>query len=97
VVAYDTPVDEEDRADVDHVMAQIRRTFLYLNEGTLGLISSQLPVGTARRLEQEFASARPGVSVGFAYSPENLRLGKAIDAFSHPDRVVVGVRFRQSS
>jgi UDPglucose 6-dehydrogenase len=30
--------------------------------------------------------------VSFAYSPENLRLGKAIDVFSNPDRVVMGVR-----
>jgi UDPglucose 6-dehydrogenase len=30
--------------------------------------------------------------VEFAYSPENLRLGKAIAAFMQPDRVVVGVR-----
>ncbi len=28
----------------------------------------------------------------FAYSPENLRLGRALDGFRHPERVVVGVR-----
>jgi UDPglucose 6-dehydrogenase len=91
-VTYDTPVDDEDRADVDDVLVQVRRTFPYLDAGTLVLISSQLPVGTARRLEQEFAGARPGVAVSFACSPENLRLGKAIDVFSKPDRVIVGVR-----
>jgi UDPglucose 6-dehydrogenase len=30
--------------------------------------------------------------VTFAYSPENLRLGKAIAVFTNPDRVVAGVR-----
>jgi UDPglucose 6-dehydrogenase len=30
--------------------------------------------------------------VAFAYSPENLRLGKAVSAFTQPERVVVGVR-----
>jgi UDPglucose 6-dehydrogenase len=30
--------------------------------------------------------------VSFACSPENLRLGKAIDVFTRPDRVIVGVR-----
>ena len=60
--------------------------------GALVLISSQVPVGTTRQLEQAFASASRGRTVGFGYSPENLRLGKAIDAFTQPDRVVVGVR-----
>jgi UDPglucose 6-dehydrogenase len=30
--------------------------------------------------------------VSFACSPENLRLGKALDVFRNPDRVVIGVR-----
>ncbi len=56
------------------------------------LISSQLPVGSTRRLEQRFRSSAGSRVVGFGCSPENLRLGKAIDVFTHPDRVVVGVR-----
>ena len=38
------------------------------------------------------AQGRPDRRVWFACSPENLRLGKAIEVFTHPDRVVVGVR-----
>ena len=34
----------------------------------------------------------PEKGLSFAYSPENLRLGKALDVFLKPDRVVVGVR-----
>ena len=30
--------------------------------------------------------------ISFAYSPENLRLGNAIDVYLNPDRIVVGVR-----
>lgn len=91
-VAYDTPVDDEDRADVDFVVERIARLFPYLAAGTLVLISSQLPVGTTRRLEQAYAAACPDKLVTFGYSPENLRLGKAISTFTQPDRVVVGVR-----
>jgi UDPglucose 6-dehydrogenase len=36
------------------------------------------------------------VDVAFSYSPENLRLGKAISVFSQPDRVVIGVRAEKS-
>jgi len=58
----------------------------------LMLISSQLPVGTTRLLEHDYAELDPDKQVTFAYSPENLRLGKAIDVFTKPDRVIMGVR-----
>jgi UDPglucose 6-dehydrogenase len=91
-VAYDTPVDADDDADVEFVVERVTRLFPYFDPRTLVLISSQLPVGTTRRLERLYASAFPLKPVAFAYSPENLRLGKAISAFTQPDRVVAGVR-----
>lgn len=84
-VAYDTPVDADDRADVEFVIGQAGRMLPHLRDGAVAIVSSQLPVGSAARL----AAMRPGVHV--ACSPENLRLGKAIQVFSDPDRVVVGV------
>jgi UDPglucose 6-dehydrogenase len=86
-VTYDTPVDAEDIADVDHVLDRVRALLPLLDPGTVVLISSQVPVGSTARLEAE---APAGIS--FAYSPENLRLGKAINVFLEPDRVVVGTR-----
>jgi UDPglucose 6-dehydrogenase len=91
-VTYDTPVDDEDRADVEHVVGRVTTLFPHLRDGVLVLLSSQLPVGTTRQLEQAFCGDAGGRSVSFAYSPENLRLGKAISVFTQPDRVVVGVR-----
>jgi UDPglucose 6-dehydrogenase len=91
-VAYDTPVDDEDRADVEFVVERVSRLFPCLGAGTLVLISSQLPVGTTRRLERLYAAACSDKPVSFGYSPENLRLGKAISVFTQPDRVVVGMR-----
>jgi len=95
-VAYDTPVDSEDRADVDFVTGQIERLFPHLTANTVVLVSAQIPVGTTAKLEATFRAARPNVAVSFACSPENLRLGKAIQVFTQPDRVVVGVRDEQT-
>jgi len=50
------------------------------------LISSQIPAGTCRALEVRFSDHR------FAYSPENLRLGKALSIFMNADRIILGVR-----
>jgi UDPglucose 6-dehydrogenase len=91
-VAWDTPVDDEDRADVDLVIGQVTALFPYLKDDALVLVSSQLPVGSVSRLEQAYATMTPAGHASFACSPENLRLGKAIEAFTKPDRVVLGVR-----
>ena len=85
-VCYDTPVNENDESDVESVLEKLRRCLPHLPNGALVLISSQLPVGTCRDLEKEFPQFH------FACSPENLRLGKAIDAFEKAERVVVGIR-----
>ena len=91
-LAFDTPVDDEDRADVEYVVGQAEASFPFLKDGAVVLSSSQLPVGTVARLERAFARIAAGRQVSFSCSPENLRLGKAIDVFTHPDRVIVGVR-----
>lgn len=91
-VTIDTPVDDGDRADVEAVIQAVSGLFPYLPARVLILISSQLPVGSTRRLEMTAASTYPDKQVTFAYLPENLRLGKAIQVFKHPERVVVGLR-----
>jgi len=91
-IAYDTPVNANDIGDVDYVLEQIERALDELPRGATVLISSQLPVGSVRRLEAIAEGRFPDKSIGFAYSPENLRLGKALEVFLKPDRIVAGVR-----
>jgi UDPglucose 6-dehydrogenase len=87
-VAYDTPVDDQDRADTEFVHSRALALAAQMRPGAVLLVSSQMPVGSIARLERESASP----AVRFACSPENLRLGKALQVFRTPDRVVVGVR-----
>lgn len=85
-LTYDTPVNDHDESDVAFVLEQLRRALTHLPSGALVLISSQLPVGTCAALEREFPQFH------FACSPENLRLGRALDAFEKAERVIVGLR-----
>jgi UDPglucose 6-dehydrogenase len=87
-VTFDTPVDDDDRADIAWVRAQLDCVRPSLRPGTLVLISSQVPVGFTAELERDWRREDP--SLQFACSPENLRLGRAIEAFNQPERVVVG-------
>ena len=91
-ITYDTPVDDDDQADIEFVFEQVEKTIPYLPLGITVLVSSQMPVGSIRRLEKLTQKNHPELKIGFAYSPENLRLGKAIDIFMNPDRIVVGFR-----
>ena len=91
-VTFDTPVDDDDQADIDFVMNQIKTALLHLVDGTVVLISSQLPVGSIRKLELFVRETMATKRIHFACSPENLRLGKALDVFLKPDRIIVGVR-----
>ena len=91
-VTYDTPVDENDQADVEFVFEELFKLLSFLSIDSTVLVSSQLPVGSIRRFEDISAEKYPEKNIRFAYSPENLRLGKSLDVFLHPDRVVVGVR-----
>ena len=91
-VAHDTPVDNNDIADVDYVCSQIKSVIPLLSKNTLILVSSQLPVGSVKYLEAHAEQYFPELQLKFACSPENLRLGQAISIFNNPDRIVVGVR-----
>jgi UDPglucose 6-dehydrogenase len=83
-ICYDTPVDADDRSDLDWVHTRLARVLPALRPDTVVLVSSQLPVGTCAQL------AKRHPTLHFACSPENLRLGKAIEAFEKPARIVVG-------
>lgn len=95
-ITFDTPVDEEDCADVHSVMARVTSLFPFLRDGAILLVSSQMPVCSIQKLEKEFVLTGSSKRVTFACSPENLRLGKAIDVFRQPERVIVGVRDEES-
>ncbi len=92
-VAIDTPVNDDDVADVALVERGVAKDiFPYLKSGAVVLVSSQMPVGSMARLEQAFTTSANGRQVEFACSPENLRLGNAIPVFTNPGRIIVGVR-----
>jgi UDPglucose 6-dehydrogenase len=91
-ITIDTPVDEEDRADVEAVMGPARAALATMKGGALVIVSSQLPVGSVARLEREFSARANQATADFACIPENLRLGHAIQVFTHPDRIVAGIR-----
>ena len=89
---YETPVGEDDVADVGFLRKRMRELLPLIPEGALVLISSQAPVGFTAEAGAAFRKLRPQAKVAFAYSPENLQLGRALESFRKPERIVVGAR-----
>lgn len=95
-VNLDTPVDDNDIADTQLVSDAVTQLFPHIKSGAVVLISSQLPAGSTDALQAAYDSACPNKPAYFAYSPENLRLGKAIQVFNEPERIVIGVNHAQA-
>lgn len=88
VLAYDTPVDDEDNADSEYVIEQFEKLVEHVCSNAHFLIVSQLPVGSCRRISEILK--RLDHKGRIIIQPENLRLGKAIETFFNPGRIVAG-------
>ena len=90
-VTNDTPIGSDGEPQPDLIIQQLEHVLPMLDAGTLVLVSSQLPIGSIRALQQRAAVLRSGRSVNCACVPENLRLGSALRDFLRPDRIIVGL------
>lgn len=90
LITFDTPVDENDEVDLSEIFATSRGLSGYLEDESVIIVSSQVPVGTCEQIKSVIKQSNPSVNFDVAYSPENLRLGQAIEVFKNPDRIVIG-------
>jgi UDPglucose 6-dehydrogenase len=90
LIMFDTPVNERDESDLSEVFATAAEIAPMLENGVVLYVTAQVPVGTCDRIAQSVRENNPSLSFGIAYSPENLRLGQAIDRFLHPVLPVIG-------
>lgn len=91
-ISYDTPINDLGQADVNEIINRLRKLFPYFKNNALIIISSQIPVGTTQEISNIFRQSHQDKQLSFIYSPENLRLGKSIELFLHPDRIIFGIR-----
>lgn len=99
-IAVGTPPDEDGSADLQYVLAAARNIGRHMTEYKVIVDKSTVPVGTAEKvlavinaeLDGRFtahADNRPSATV--VSNPEFLKEGAAVEDFSRPDRIVLGV------
>ncbi len=90
VIAYDSPVNDKDEVDIGPVVRAARALAPVLAPETPLVITSQVPLGTCEKIEKDVRKRNPKWKSGVVYTPENLRLGSAIERFLKPDMIVLG-------
>ena len=91
-LAVGTPMRRGDGyADLSYVYAAVEELAPHLNDFTVITTKSTVPVGTSREIERRIRKLRPEADFAVCSNPEFLREGSAIQDFTHPDRVLVGV------
>lgn len=91
-IAVGTPQDEDGSADMQYVLAAARNIAPLLQDYTVVVNKSTVPVGTAVQVTNEIRQVNPAADFDVVSNPEFLREGFAVyDFMEAPDRVVIGV------
>ena len=93
-IAVGTPPEEDGSADLSHVLDVARTIGAVLDQSTIIVNKSTVPVGTADRVRQTIADALAArgsqVSFDVVSNPEFLKEGDAVQDCMRPDRIIVG-------
>lgn len=88
LVAHDTPVNRNDEVDLNPIFNDIHSIAPYINNQIVH-ITAQLPAGTSSKILKLIQKINKKFK-NIAYSPENLRLGQAIERYVNPPLPVIG-------
>ncbi|OFZ27239.1 MAG: UDP-glucose 6-dehydrogenase [Bdellovibrionales bacterium RIFOXYB1_FULL_37_110] len=90
-IAVGTPSKMDGRANLDYVKDSAISIAKNLNDGTIVVLKSTVPVGTHKWVK-EVISENTKKKFYLVNNPEFLKEGSAVDDFMRPDRVVVGIK-----
>lgn len=90
-IAVGTPSRRGDgHADLQYVFAAVEEAADYIEDYTVVVTKSTVPVGTGARIKERLAAKLERGLFDVASNPEFLREGAAIEDFMRPNRVVCG-------
>jgi UDPglucose 6-dehydrogenase len=89
-IAVGTPQSDDGSANLEGLWKVVDSLAPLLSEKAIVVVKSTVPVGTNRAVAERLRKLT-GRNVDVASNPEFLKEGCAIDDFTKPDRVVVGV------
>ncbi len=95
-IAVGTPELEDGSANLDYVFAAAADIADAMQDYTVVVTKSTVPVGTGARLDAWIRERNPKADFDMASNPEFLREGSAIEDFMRPNRVVIGAQAKRA-
>ena len=95
-IAVGTPPDEDGSADLQYVLAAARNIGRHMTGPKVVVDKSTVPVGTSDKVSAAICKeliqrGQPDVEFSVVSNPEFLKEGAAVEDFTRPDRIVLGV------
>ena len=94
LIAVGTPPQDDGSADLTQVLDVAKQLGQLIDQYTVIVDKSTVPVGTAERVQtavqQELQARGADVSFDVVSNPEFLKEGAAVEDFMRPDRIIIG-------
>lgn len=91
-IAVGTPMGEDGSADLSYVLDVAKDIAKYINQHSIIVNKSTVPVGTAKKIQSIIKKHQNDKNLSFDIisNPEFLKEGVAISDFMSPDRIIIG-------
>src|SRR3989338_188391 len=89
-ITFDTPIKKDDSPDTGIIDKTVEEIAKNARPGLLIIVMSQLPVGTMQTLKEKIRKICRRDDIKICHVPENLQLGRAVESFMKPARIIIG-------
>jgi UDPglucose 6-dehydrogenase len=94
-IAVDTPSARDGSADLTILWQVIDQLAAKINQDSLIITASTVPVGTSEKIKQRLlerlSEQEKSFSISIAANPQFLKEGTAVEDFNRPDRIIIGI------
>lgn len=94
-ICNDAIIDQKDKSSSILIYNKIKFILNFVKKNTNIIISTQIPLGTIKKLEN-YDKQLLKKKINFFYIPENLRIGKSLKIFFNPERLIIGTRYKNN-
>ena len=87
-LTIDTPLAKDGKPDYNHIKNYIKKSLKFIGKGSNLIITSQVYCGFCDELKNSILKKRKDIKL--IYMAETLIMGKALDRFINPERLIFG-------